>query len=96
MPKKKPPRPELLTCIVEDILVGAVAKYRRADTAEVSIRVHVVDDVGEGPAASWMRVHPSLAFRLRALADTQGADGLMGRCCTIGVDEHGLVVSLQL
>ncbi len=97
MPKRKvdPPQVTLLTGIVEDMLIGPAIGARRTAIPELSIRVNLLDG-GEGPLVSWMRVHARLAPRLRSLAELQGPDGLMGRCCTIGVDERGLVVSLIL
>lgn len=100
MPKRKPvppPKIELLTGIVEDILVGPIPKRGGAEMQEVSIRVNVLtENSGGGADLSWMRVHKRIAFRLRSLAELQGSDGLIGRCCTVGVDEQGTVVSFEL
>jgi hypothetical protein len=98
MPKRKvtPSQVTLLTGIVEDVLIGPTDKARRKAGPEVSIRVNILEGGDDGPLVAWMRVHRLLAARLRALAELQGPDGLMGRCCTIGVDERGLVVSLVL
>jgi hypothetical protein len=84
------------SCIVEDVLIGAAPKRGGAEKQEVSIQVNVLTAAADEPPFGWMRVHTSIAFRLSALAELQGPDGLLGRCCTIGVDESGQVVSLTL
>ena len=86
----------MLTGIVDDVLIGPYVRPTRKAGQEVSIRVNVLAGGVDEPPVSWMRVHLSLAPRLQSLAELQGSDGLLGRCCTIGVDDHGLVVSLVL
>ena len=95
--KRKPqPTITLLTCIVEDILVGPAPRRRHPEEREVSIQVNVLAGADAGSRFDWIRVHKNIVVRLQALAELQGSDGLMGRCCTIGLDENGSVVMLTL